>query len=110
MDGSLSVLNCAAGDIRVSFDKDDPQEIVRAKRIIKDMLARGYLLFVEQPEGLIPVKKFDPEREVYILADGPTEEPEPAVEGEQPKKKRGRPKGVPMRTTKATGIPRTAGG
>ena len=116
--GALSVLNVGAGDLEFKFDKDNPQEVVRAKRVIEDMLRRGYALFVEVGGKLTPVKKFDAEREVYIIADGPLyagDQPEVVtpVEPVAEPKRRGRPRKtreVPMRTTKATGVAPTAGG
>lgn len=39
--GHLSVLNCGAGDLEFKFDTEDPQEVVRAKRVIEDMLRRA---------------------------------------------------------------------
>lgn len=111
-EGCLSVLNCCEGDIKISFDKADPQEVARASRIIKDMLKRGYFLFVEIDGEVKKVAKFDEEYEEYILADGPED---PAVTVPNPnlpkvKGKPGRKKGIPMRRTKATGVGRTAGG
>ena len=109
--GSLSVLNVGKGDVEITFDKDDPLEIERAKRIIQDMLRRGYSLFIEVDGKLKPVKKFDPAREVYKIADGALyvgDQMEAAGTG-----KRGRPKktvDVPMRKTRATGVAPTAGG
>jgi hypothetical protein len=115
--GELSVLNCGAGDIRVSFDKNNPMEIERAKRIIQDMLKRGYALFVEVDGKLQKVRKFDAEKCEYLIADGPTIAPETRdhsedAEPEPERKKRGRPafKAVPMKTSKATGVAPTSGG
>lgn len=126
--GELSVLNCTKGDIKVSFDKGDPQEVERAKRIIGDMLKRGYIIFVEVKGKLRKVKEFDAKREEYIIADGPlyagepTAPPEPELKSNadestttSEKKTRGargayRTARVPLRKTKATGIAPTAGG
>jgi hypothetical protein len=102
MTGLLDVLNCNEGHIRIEFDKADAAEVARAKRIIQDMLRRGYLLFVEHKGQQKQVKRFDPKEEVYILADGPEKPPEPL--------KRKSRKGIPMRKTRATGVGPTAGG
>ena len=45
--GSIAILNVGAGDTRLSFDKANPAEAIRAARIVKDMLRRGYALLVE---------------------------------------------------------------
>lgn len=111
-EGSLSVLNCAEGDIKISFNKADPQDVARASRIIKDLLRRGYFLFVEIDGEIKKVKRFDAEHEEYILADGPENPAETVPDPALPKVKGkpGRKKGVPMRRTTATGVGRTAGG
>lgn len=107
--GELSVLNCMTGDIKVQFDKDDVLETERAKRIITDMLARGYVLFVDEGDGkLKKVRSFNAKRECYIIADlGSSDASDEA--GEAPKKKT-RKREVPLKKTRATGIAPTAGG
>jgi hypothetical protein len=124
----IDILNCGTGHTEVRIDQSNPIEIERAKRIITDMLRRGYVLFVEGPDhALTRVERFDPEKGVYIIAD--LGEPEihllpPGVEGAplspaapepQPmptglKRSRGRKAEVPMTSTRATAIARTAGG
>lgn len=120
--GNLSVLSVGAGDVEVKFDKDNPQETVRAKRIIEDMLRRGYALFVEVDGKLKPVKRFDAEKECYIIADGPLyagDSAEPpgvtqASQAEAKERTRGRAakkeREIPMKKTRATGVAPTAGG
>lgn len=112
--GELSVLNCTAGDIRIKFDKENQVDVERAKRMIQDMLRRGYILAVEVKGKTIIAKDFDAEHGEYIVAEGAlypgtdadNTEPEP-----EPFPKRGkRRRGVPMKTAKATGVPPTAGG
>jgi len=109
--GMLSVLNCGLGDLEIAFDKDDARQVAKAKRVINDMLKRGYLLFVKHGEEWVQVKSFDPEQEAYMIEEGPLysdEQPEP----EKPKKKRGRPRKTakPLRTTRAIAVGPTAGG
>lgn len=71
MGGELSVLNCGKGDIRIKLDKDSPIEVLKAKRMIQDMLKRGYLLAIEGKDGkLIPVDHFDAEAGEYIVCEG----------------------------------------
>jgi hypothetical protein len=75
MTGMLSILGCHAGDIRITFDKDDPREVEKAKRIISDMLKRGYLLFVEDEDGkAYKVVSFDADTNEYVLKDNPIPE------------------------------------
>lgn len=93
----LDVLNCGAGHLKFEFSKASPEEVEHAKKIITDMLERGYILFIEHDGKTSRVTEFDPEKEVYIIQEGP-------------KKKRGRKKGVPMTKARATGVGRTAGG
>ncbi len=45
--GSVGILNVGAGDIVLTFDKNNPAEAIRAGRIVTDMLRRGYALLVE---------------------------------------------------------------
>ena len=106
-----------------TFDKDDGVELERAKRMISDMLRRGYAIFVEIAEKLQRVRAFDAAKGVYYisdvpdwdsevlskLADEPPARPAPLRQGRNGRKHRGR-KGIPMRTAKATAVGRTAGG
>ena len=113
MSGYLEVLNIGRGDMKFTFDKDDVQETERAKRCVEDMLRRGYSIFVEHDDGkMSKVKSFDAENEEYIIADGPlySGDSAPEVAGEVAPKKRGRPKKVPLKDSKATAVPRTGGG
>lgn len=113
----LAVLNVGEGDMKFTFDADDVLEVARAERIVTDMLRRGYALFAEAGGKLKPVAAFNPKTACYVLADGPTVAPsrvesEQVEEPEAPAKKRGRPKKteVPMKGTKVTSVPRSAGG
>ncbi len=45
--GTVGILNVGAGDTKLSFDKDNPAERIRAARIVRDMLRRGYALLIE---------------------------------------------------------------
>jgi hypothetical protein len=49
--GTVGILNVGAGDIKLVFDKNNPQECIRAARIVTDMLRRGYALMVEVDRG-----------------------------------------------------------
>lgn len=132
--GELNILNVSAGDITISFDTKDAAEAIRAKRIIEDMLKRGYALLVKDSDGaFVRALGFDSEKGEYIIADyAPTENntketknyeqiEEPTKEetesttwikkgAEQPKPKRGRQKRVGMETTTTFAVARSAGG
>ncbi len=131
--GVLEILNVQGGDVKITFDKGNAGEVIRTKRIIQDMLRRGYALVVEvEREGKMAyerVQEFDSERGEYIIADFDSLEAAkadacappvprepikvPTRGGEDaPVRRRGRPPGkrLAMETTKATGIGRSAGG
>lgn len=115
----LSVLNCGAGDMKFSFDPADPIEAARASRVVKDMLARGYMLFANVDGKMTRVLAFDETKGEYTIADGPEVAPTPAACDEpqvpalnQPKGKRGgyRKRQVPARGTPVTSVAPTSGG
>ncbi len=104
MNGTLAVLNCGAGHLEFRFDKGDPLEVEKARRVIQDMLTRGYSIFVQQPDGLAKIEGFDPATDCYVISDAP------APPGGKPKKGKGGKRRVPMREAHATGVGPTAGG
>ena len=158
--GVLEILNCQAGDVKITFEKGDIAETIRARRIVSDMLRRGYALVVEiERDGekkYERIQQFDEARGEYIVADFDplaarevdVEEAADAIRGqtrEQAEREKireakerqampapdtptdpalchcGRPKGhrgphlkkstrLPMETTRATAIGRSAGG
>lgn len=71
--GSVSALSVGHGDTKFSFDKSNPAERIRAARIIRDMLRRGYALLVEvERDGVKTFERaldFDPETCEYVIAD-----------------------------------------
>lgn len=111
----LDVLNVGAGHVEIRFGKKDPVEVDRAKRMITDMLKRGYVLFVEgKGKELQRVRSFDAKAGVYYVSDvADVEEAagDTVTSDLQPTLKKGRPpKAVPMEKAKATAIGRSAGG
>lgn len=138
--GTLAILNVAGGDVKVSFDKGNPQEVIRAARIVKDMLRRGYALLVEvDRDGEKRFERaldFNDQTAEYIIADfDPETAPQKpqAVEekkegskhgesvaeeemGQEPEAesrpaRRGRPrKSIPASGTRAVAVARSAGG
>ncbi len=113
MIGHLDVLNVGAGHLKFRFDKNNAEEVAKAKKVIADMLKRGYMIFVEVDGQQKRVRKFDETKEEYILEE-PDEIPEPEpITSPKPAavpRRRGRPPGVPLRTARATGIGPSAGG
>lgn len=111
----LDVLNIGAGHLKFRFNKDDAEDTEKAKRVITDMLKRGYMLFVLVDGEQKRVRQFDPEKEEYIL-----EEPEIIPEPQSPpsasseprmRTTRSEPKRrVSLRKARATGVGPTAGG
>lgn len=80
MDGSVGILNVGAGDTKLSFDPNNPAERIRAARIVRDMLRRGYALLIEvERDGKKQFERAIDFREdtcEYVIADfDPTPEP-----------------------------------
>lgn len=69
-DGELAILNVGDGDTKLSFDPKNPAERIRAARIVKDMLKRGYALLIQLPDGSF-TRCLDFNEEVceYVIAD-----------------------------------------
>lgn len=122
MSGELGILNVGAGDTKLSFDPKKPKEVARAKRIVTDMLRRGFAIFVEvgkDERGPLYRRAVDFDQttaEYLIVGDPADEEPEePSVEvapiapprGRKAKSKTSR---VAAATTNAVAVARTAGG
>lgn len=74
MPGQIGILNVGCGDTKLSFDKSNPAECIRAARIVTDMIKRGYALLVEveQPNGTKTYQRvyaFREETCEYVIAD-----------------------------------------
>jgi hypothetical protein len=71
--GTVGILNVGAGDIEIRFDGNNVSERIRAARIVKDMLRRGYALLVEvERDGEKRFERaldFDEKTCRYIIAD-----------------------------------------
>lgn len=87
----IDVLNTGYGDFELRFDPDKPDDVQKAKETITDMLKRGYAIFVRQGKETFRVRKFDADKNVYIIGSTPAEE-------------------VPIAETRATAVGRSAGG
>lgn len=126
MTGSVGILNVGAGDTKLSFDPSNPAERIRAARIVKDMLRRGYALLIEagtDAAGKTVYQRaldFDEEKAEYIIADfdpeiaaevdaadGESVPPGPAT---QERRKPGRTRRVDAGKTTGVAVARIAGG
>lgn len=109
--GQIEVLNVGEGHLEIRFNEKDVIETARAKRIIQDMLRRGYALFVHgKDDAMVRVKKFLPATGTYIIADGPEIPPESESVAPQISRKLPGMKAVSMTKAKATVVGRSAGG
>jgi hypothetical protein len=133
----VSILNVGTGDTKLSFDKNNPAERIRAARIVRDMLRRGYALLVQT--GVADGKPvytraldFDEDACEYLIADldplaaqqadaapapgtGETnaEQQSPGPEEAEPAraaKSKGGRRRVPAEGTKAVAVARISGG
>lgn len=135
MTGTMGILNVGAGDTKLVFDPANPAECIRAARIVKDMIRRGYALLIEVKDGETKtyrrVLDFDDKVFEYIIADfdpivasqvdateifheeGQEEARGPAKTGSKApaaKAPRGRTKSVPASKTRGVAVARSAGG
>jgi hypothetical protein len=71
--GTVGILNVGEGDTKLSFDPKNPIERIRAARIVKDMLRRGYVLLIEVDKGgekvFTRAQEFDETVCEYVIAD-----------------------------------------
>ncbi len=73
--GTVGILNVGAGDTKLSFDPKNPAERIRAARIVRDMLRRGYALLVEVGVNTDGSKRYERATDFneatceYIVAD-----------------------------------------
>lgn len=120
--GEVAILNVGAGDTKITFDKDNPEETARAAGIVEDMLKRGYALLIEagrDERGPLYRRAlgFDPQTCEYIVAGDPhvTEEKNVGTDDYKPgrtksRSKRGATSRVPASGTNAVAVARTSGG
>jgi hypothetical protein len=72
--GQIGILNVGAGDTKLVFDKNNPEDCARAARTVADMIRRGYVILVEvakddKGEALYRrVKEFKEDSCEYIIA------------------------------------------
>lgn len=124
MPGEIGILNVGAGDTKLVFDASKPDEVANASRIVKDMIRRGFALFIEigqNEKGPIYQRAhdFDEATAEYIIA-GPASDQEEKTDGRKPtsapRPRNTRQKGgqtkrrVPASTTNAVAVARISGG
>lgn len=73
--GQIGILNVGAGDNKLVFDPNDMPGMIRAARVVNDMIRRGYALLVETGKDkenkpvYQRVQRFDDQKFEYIIAD-----------------------------------------
>lgn len=106
--GMLEVLSVGKGDIKLTVGGDDPAEVEKARRIIEEMLRKGYGIFVETDKGLTRVRRFNAKRMTYVISDEPAADapaaPKPKRRGKAVERE------VPVGGSRATAVGRTSGG
>lgn len=135
--GTVGILNVGDGDTKLSFDPRNPAERIRAARIVRDMLRRGYALLIEVEHNgeKVFTRATDFREDVceYVIADldpvaaaaadaaeeeahAKQDQAQPAGESpaqEAPRRGRGRPPkqvAVPAETARAVVVAPVAGG
>lgn len=109
--GMLEILSVGKGDIKLTIDGGNEGEVNDARKIIEEMLAKGYGIFVETDKGLTRVKKFNPKRMTYVISELPEDETLPASAAETGTRKlKAVEREVPVAGSRAKAIGRTAGG
>ena len=113
--GELSVLNVGAGDIRVIFNQEDRGETKKAIRMLTDMQQRGYAIMVELPDRTYArAQTIDGSSGCYVIVvPEDVELPDDASVESVTKPQRGRKSKkakLPIKTSKAVGVARSAGG
>lgn len=97
--GTLDILNCREGHMTFDFNKDDLDEVKKARQAFQDMKKLGYVIMAEIDGETVKVADFDPETNSYII--------------EPPKEKKGKKGGrrkVPTTKARATAFGATSGG
>lgn len=106
----IDALSTGAGDIKLCWNANDPMEVERAKRVVEDMLKRGYALFIQDGEKLIKVRKFDKKKGEYLIATNAQIDPVKAEKVTAARPKDPPVEAVKMSKAKVVAVGRTAGG
>ncbi len=110
--GMLEILSVGRGDIKISLDHNNPEDVENARKLIEELLTKGYGVFVETDKGLSRVRKFNPKRMTYSImefVDQIDDAPAPAA-AKPGRKPRTREREIPVAGSKTKAIGRTAGG
>lgn len=67
--GMLEVLSIGRGDLKLTFDPENPDDSIKAKAVIEEMLRKGYSIFVETDVGPARVQRFSAERMAYVIVE-----------------------------------------
>ena len=122
MPGEIGILNVGAGDTKLVFDPTKPEESAHAARVVKDMIRRGFAIFVqvgENDRGPIYQRAhdFDENTHEYIIAGTPAdmEDSNDEKPASPPRRRRESKKAAPRRVpasagTSAVAVARVAGG
>lgn len=99
--GVLEVLSIGKGDLKLTLDPGDPDDVERARSIVNEMLRKGYSIYVDTDKGPVRVKRFSAKRMSYTITEVVSSPGEPQRSAE---------KQVPVAGSRATAVGRTAGG
>lgn len=108
--GMLEVLSIGKGDLKLTIGGDNPEDTEKARKLIEEMLHKGYAIFVETDKGPTRVKKFNPKRMTYIISEVVDEAAPQVTKAERAPRKKAKETHVPVAGSKATAVGRTAGG
>lgn len=68
--GVLDVLAVGRGHLKLTITDRNPVEVEKARRVIEDMIARRFAIFIEHEDGTTSrVKAFDADAMTYIIDD-----------------------------------------
>lgn len=112
--GEIGILNVGAGDTKLVFDPNKPEDSARAARIVRDMIQRGFAILVEVDDGkggktFARATDFREDTYEYIIADDPAKAPETDAETPAVPTRRRR-RVVPATDTRGVAVARSAGG
>lgn len=111
----LAILNVGAGDTKLSFNPKKPAEVKHARKVIQDLLKRGFAILVEvaKDDDGEPLyrraKGFDPKTDEYLIVGSP-EEHDASKPRKTRKTKKPTERRIPARKAKAVAVSRSAGG
>lgn len=122
--GDLQILSVGEGDTTYSFNAESAAERAKAKKIVEDILKKGYAIFVTVGDlkgepMYVRAKSFDPVTGEYLIFGLSDEELEEMKEGKprvakkkvgRPRKKKASAKRVPATKARAVAVARSAGG